>query len=116
VYRRKGLWTPEEEQRLKDLWVRGARGDEVIAAFPERTLNGIRHKAYSFKFFFKDLKAQTGKKKYERFVQARSRIKGDVPMINDRPAIRTCLTCGIKFMSAGPQNRLCQIHRNGNGI
>ncbi len=114
AYKRMGLWTPEEEQRLKDLWAKGASGEEVLAAFPGRTGDGIRHKAYSFRFFFKDIKVKKYKK-HEILTQARGRIADEPPMINDKPAIRTCLTCGVKFQSAGPQNRLCQIHRHGDG-
>lgn len=115
MYKRLGPWTPEEEQLLHELWARRADGSEVVALFPGRTPNGIRHKAYSFQMFFKNLKAQEKKKRHQFFVQARGRIEGDEPMVNDKPAMRKCLTCGVMFKSAGPQNRLCHVHKWGDG-
>jgi len=115
VGKRLGLWKPEEEQLLRELWERRADGSEVIASFPGRTLNGIRYKAYSLKMLFKNMKTQAGKKVYVSILNARGRIENEEPMINDKPAMRKCLTCGFVFLSAGPQNRLCQIHRYGDG-
>lgn len=113
--KRLGLWKPEEEQLLRDLWERRADGSEVVASFPGRTPNGIRHKAYSLKMFFKNMRAQAGKKVYVSFLNARGRIEDDEPMINDKPAMRKCMTCGVMFKSAGPQNRLCHQHKWGDG-
>ena len=113
--KRPGLWKPEEEQMLREFWEKHASGAEVLAAFPHRTPIAIRNKAYTLNMFFKDLKAQAGKKKENKFLKARSRIEGDEPLVNDRPAMRKCLTCGFVFQSAGPQHRLCQIHRYGDG-
>jgi hypothetical protein len=113
--KRPGLWTPAEEQRLRDLWEMRAPGAEVLGAFPNRTPMAIRNKAYTFGMLFKDLKAQVGRKKQDKFMKARSRIEGDKPLVNDKPRLRKCLTCGFEFQSAGPQNRLCQIHRHGDG-
>lgn len=113
--KRLGLWKPEEEQLLRELWERRADGSEVVASFPGRTPNGIRHKAYSLKMFFKNMRAQAGKKVYVSFLNARGRIEDDEPMVNDKPAMRKCMTCGVMFSSAGPQNRLCQQHKWGDG-
>lgn len=113
--KRSGLWSPEEEKLLRELWDRRASGVEVLDAFPNRTPIAIRNKAYTLRMLFRDLKAQVGLNKKSEYTRARSRIEGDEPLVNDRPAIRKCMTCGFAFQSAGPQHRLCQIHRHGDG-
>lgn len=43
-------WTDEETRRLKALWESEASVDEILAEFPDRTLNSIQNKAVRERF------------------------------------------------------------------
>ena len=116
-------WTPEEKALLQKLMAEGASVDEVMMNLPGRTCTSVGKMCKTMgipggaKFeAHRGLRSMTvlGAQKLARQMQDHPNFKAYMRSIfgpNTDYRERACMTCGRKFLSWGPGNRLCDEHR-----
>ena len=97
-----GKWNAEMDNLLRSLVERKATKNEIMVAFPSKTYNAIYLRMYRLEADSDYLSKQPKR-------GAPSAITISKPKWNE--VERKCMTCGTPFMSSGPGNRLCMIHR-----
>jgi hypothetical protein len=98
-----GNWTKEMDALLLRLIESRAKVGEFLAAFPSKSLNDMRLRAHRLNVNLQNMPL-TGK--VPRGSISKPESDDAVP-----PKVRNCMTCGAKFESFGPGNRLCNTHR-----
>lgn len=89
---------------LRELMARKATKKEVMVAFPSKTYDALYRRMYKLRIEAEHLAAPT--KRGTPRPELRKYMQAEVE--------RNCMTCGAKFMSSGPGNRLCPTHRREN--
>lgn len=105
-------WSAEEDAILTQGSVEKWPPKKLIEMLPKRLPGAIYYRARNLKLSPLTIKYQdkrTGTTKLERAQQGRPK-QWDEAMADW--AERTCLTCGITFVSWGKGNRMCINHRN----
>jgi hypothetical protein len=100
-----GKWTEETDNLLRELVAKKATKSEIMVAFPSKTYNAIYLRMYRLAVDSDYLSNQTKR-------GGSSSITVSKPKCHE--VERKCMTCGTPFMSSGPGNRLCMIHRREN--
>ena len=99
-----GNWTEEMDSLLRELVARKASKKEVMLAFPSKNYNSLYLRMYRIKAEAEHLPIPT----------QRGTVRANLRKFRPEEKERNCLTCGVKFMSSGPGNRLCMNHRREN--
>lgn len=96
-----GNWTEEMDNLLRELMARKATKKEIMVAFPSKTYDALYRRMYKLRIEAGHLSAPT----------KRGTPRPELRKYSPPEVERKCLTCGEKFMSSGPGNRLCVTHR-----
>lgn len=96
-----GHWTEEMDNLLRELTARKATKKEIMVAFPSKTYDALYRRMYKLRIEAEHLAAPT----------KRGTVRASLRKYQPQETERKCMTCGAAFMSTGPGNRLCIIHR-----
>jgi hypothetical protein len=96
-----GNWTEEMDSLLRELMARKATKKEIMVAFPSKTYDALYRRMYKLRIEAEHLAAPT----------KRGTPRPELRKFHPEEKERNCLTCGQRFMSTGPGNRLCITHR-----